>query len=292
VKMFALLAASILFLAQAYGAELETTIADLEEGDRRDDYVLVKAEAEGKALWAEGRDRDLIAAFRIAAANGQTVKLTYNRSDRVIYGAELLELPTNAVMERGFANVPNPLDPAFQFTVIPDLATAQALWQSLDGRTKHNSQCYNRAHGWAYDMFSRRGIKSGKAFIFFTSKYIRQHDYEWWFHVAPYVMVQTENMSLEHVLDRKFSRGPRNLRAWTNIFMYNDALCPEVTKYSDYRRNQQAEWCYLIKTSMFFRSPRDIENLEKLGTMRTEFSIPQVRASRRQAFSNWRQYNP
>ncbi len=290
--MFALLTASLMLLTHVYAASLETTIVEVEDADRREDYVLVKAEAEGKALWAQARDRQLLAALRIAAVNGQTVRLRYNSADRVVYAAELLELPENAVIERRFADVPNPLDPAFQFTVIPDLAQAQTLWQWLDNRTKHNSQCYNRAHGWAYDMFSKRGIHSGKVFIFFTSKYIREKDYEWWFHVAPYVMVQTENMSVEHVLDRSYSRGPRDMRTWTNIFMYNDALCPQVTKYSDYRRNQQTEWCYLIKTSMYFRSPRDIENLEKLGTMRTEFSIPQVRASRRQAFSNWRRYNP
>jgi hypothetical protein len=43
---------------------------------------------------------------------------------------------------------------------------------------------------------------------------------------------------------------------------------------------------------MYFRSPSDIERLETEGRNLVEFDLAGVRDARREAFRNWRDYNP
>ncbi len=290
MKNFALLAFSVALLSyQAHARSIETTIVEVETTE---DGVLVKAEAEGRALWADPADSALVDALSIAAEGGQTVKLDYDSVTKNIRGAVLLNVEPLAKTPARKNVVTTTPDPAFQFTVFNSFAEAQLRFNGMDTNYRNKSQCYNRAHAWSYDMAVRHGVNSGKVFIFFTSKYIRAYRYEWWFHVAPYVMVNVNGVPVEHVLDRRYTKGPREMRTWTDVFMHNNAFCPQVYKYSDYRKNQQAQSCYLIKTSMYFRSPRNIEHLEKLGTNLTEFAPGSVRAARREAFHNWRRYNP
>lgn len=161
-------------------------------------------------------------------------------------------------------------------------SSASTMFRNMRRNYQNNSQCYNRAHIWAYEEFNRTGIKSMKLFLFFTSRYIRNYNYHWWFHVTP--MVYVDNSSNWKALDRRYTRGPLSIRAWTNVFMYNDAECPVVYKYSDYRDHQQSEHCYLIPTSMYFWQPRDILRQEQTGYEKTSFIKSEVNHAYWEAF--------
>src|SRR6478735_936580 len=55
----------------------------------------------------------------------------------------------------------------------------------LNDGDKGRSQCFKRAHMWAFDMWSQMGIQSEKLFIFWSKRYQILEEFDWWFHVAP-----------------------------------------------------------------------------------------------------------
>lgn len=276
-----------LFSLTSKASVLHTQIARVDASAAGED-VMVWAQEEGRVLWLDSRDEALREALKKAQHAQQTVALTYDQDGR-ISGAQLLAaLP----QEQKTSDVACDKIAEFVPSVLSSVEEAQSLFNSLDNNTKHNSQCYNRAYGWGYDMWRSRGVRSSKVFIFFTSKYIRQYKYKWWFHVAPFVMVATAEGAQEMVLDRKFSIGPKTMRAWTDYFMYNDAFCPIARRYSDYRQHQNEQYCFLMKASMYYRSPSDLELLETQGREELNWSEFELKQARKQAFNNWRSYYP
>lgn len=135
--------------------------------------------------------------------------------------------------------------------------------------TKSKSQCYNRAHVWSYEMrrFTEAGrrVQPGKIWLFFTRRYIRNYNYKWWFHIAPYTKLNGE----VKVMDRSYSRGPEGLQYWTNRFVASNQRCPIVSKYSQYRNYQNSSDCYVIKTSVHYWQPWQIENAENKNQAQT-----------------------
>ena len=277
-----------LFAVTAKASVLESRImaVDVVQGDPE---AIVMAEEEGRALRADARDDALIEALSAAAKSGQTLRFDFDAKNGFIKGV------MGVVLASGEKNLECSCDKnadTFSSTVLNSLDDAQTAFNSMDRNTKKSSQCFNRAHGWAYDLYRTRGISSNKVFIFFSRQYIKKYKYDWWFHVAPYVLVNVNGQAVEHVLDRSYTKGPREMRTWTNIFMYNDALCPVVTKYTDYRNHQNEQWCFLIKANMYYRSPMDLELLERDGRQETGWNMSEIRTARKQAFKNWRSYNP
>lgn len=137
---------------------------------------------------------------------------------------------------------------------------ATYYFNTMRTNTRNKSQCYNRALVWAYELWKNHGIVTTKNWMFFTRRYIREYRYHWWFHVTPITQVSGYGTV---ALDRKFMRSPTPIVPWKNFFMRNNAPCPLVTHYSSYRNNQEAAYCYWIRTNMYFWQPYHIENLER-----------------------------
>lgn len=169
---------------------------------------------------------------------------------------------------------PSVIDPEFAFTIF------ERMRKNYQG----NSQCYNRAHVWAWEEFQKSGLNSVKLFMFFTSRYIRNYRYKWWFHVTPMTYVSGGDIPEILTLDRRFSKTPLPLKAWTDIFIHSKRDCPIVSKYSDYRNNQYKEDCYLIPVSMYYWQPRDIDHFEKTGKEKTSFISSEVNWAYYEAF--------
>lgn len=139
------------------------------------------------------------------------------------------------------------------------------------------SQCYNRAHVWVYDWRVKRNLYSSKIWIYFTPKYIREFDFDWWFHVAPVVHVVIDNAVKERVMDIKYSKGPLKIKQWTDIFMKNLANCPVVSKYTDQADYPESGYCFLMKSSMYYYQPVDLDILEQQGIQKTRWVESEVR---------------
>lgn len=169
---------------------------------------------------------------------------------------------------------------SYEPTNLSSAAEASTIFARQNRRHQRDSQCYNRAHVWAYEEFNRTGLRSMKLFMFFTRSYIRKYRYKWWFHVTPMTYVNGVAMTM----DRTFMRGPAPIKTWTDNFIYSKRNCPIVTKYSQYRNNQETEHCYLHPATMYYWQPRDLERNETTGAEKTSFIKSEVNWAYYEAF--------
>lgn len=152
-------------------------------------------------------------------------------------------------------------------TPLASLEQASQLFNGFNLKVWSRSQCYQRAHIWAYDLWTLYGIRSMKNFLFFTRRYIREFNYKWWFHVAPLVLVGDQQI----LMDPTFTDEPLPLRKWSDEFMQNHVNCPVVNSYSDYEDHQEAEYCYIQQVPMYYYQPLDVEALDKNGVQVNTF---------------------
>ncbi len=174
--------------------------------------------------------------------------------------------------------VPEPI--TYDPTNLGSQEEASTIFRRMNRNHQRSSQCYNRAHIWAYEEFRRSSFHSVKLFMFFTRSYIRKYRYKWWFHVTPLTYVNGTAMTL----DRTFMRWPVGIKTWTDNFIYSKRTCPIISRYSDYRNNQEAEHCYLHPASMYFWQPRDLERMEQTGYQKTQFIKSEINWAYREAF--------
>ena len=174
-------------------------------------------------------------------------------------------------------------DYTYKPSILKSMNQAQDLFDQAPYKKKE-SQCYNKAHIWTYEWRIKNNVYSSKIWIFFTPKYIREYDFEWWFHVAPYVHVVIGDSVKERVMDKKYTKGPIKINDWSNIFMRNSAKCPVVTKYTEHANYPESAYCFLMKSSMYYYQPVDLEKLEQEKTVRSRWLYPEVKHAYMEAF--------
>lgn len=176
---------------------------------------------------------------------------------------------------------------AYTPTVIPNPDLALKIYKDMNRKYNQESQCYNRAHVWSWEMYQKYRVRSNKTFVFFTPKYIRRYNFEWWFHVAPSVLVQEGASIVQRVMDYRYTKKPLTTKEWTDVFMHNNADCPLIEKYTDYeytRSNSDAPWCMVLQVPMYYYQPLDLEALAKKGKIRQFWEEWEVGNAYREAF--------
>lgn len=248
------------------GTDLVARIHDIDLGNQgEEDLVLL---TNGKVLRLPHGPLKSFIDLQAAKESESRIRLTFN-DERIIEEVELISSESPSF-------TPELTDENYSPTIIPDMNTARQYFQ--EGRYKSKeSQCFNRAHVWAYEWFTKHQLLSNKTWIFFTRKYIRKFAFEWWFHVAPSVVVMENEQPRHKVMDIKYGRQPLDLKRWTDIFMRNDAVCPMVKTYSDYANYPETGWCYTMRTSMFYYQPFDVEVLETWGTSKANWIEPEIK---------------
>jgi hypothetical protein len=172
----------------------------------------------------------------------------------------------------------------YQPTVLNSLTDAFFVLKTMRRDWQYSSQCYNRAHIWAFEAFELSKLKSIKLFMFFTSKYIREYRFKWWFHVSPMTYVRSHDQIRPVVLDRKFSAKPLSPKSWSDLFIYSGKECPVIKRYSEYENHQRSEDCYHIPVSMYFWQPRDIKKFEESGYQKESFFKSEIDWAYEEAF--------
>lgn len=172
----------------------------------------------------------------------------------------------------------------FNPSILKNMDQARSFFYDARSNAKQESQCFNRAHVWSYEWRTKRNLYSSKAWLFFTRKFIRKYKFEWWFHVAPMVHVVIDNQVKERVMDIKYARGPLKLKQWTDIFMRDSADCPVVEKYTDHANYPESGSCFLMKTSMYYYQPVDLEQYELTGIGKNRWLEPEVKHAFLDAF--------
>lgn len=153
----------------------------------------------------------------------------------------------------------------------------------LNDGDKSRSQCFKRAHMWSYDMWSKSGINSQKLFIFWSKRYQILEEFDWWFHVAPMVVVNGE----EYVMDGTFMKKPIPVLEWRNYFMKTDKItCPVVDTFQEIEAQHWTRLCFLMKVPMYHLSPLDIQFRDLQGIERNHWVLEELQDARK-AFKGW-----
>lgn len=272
--LFAAVVLQMLFL-NAFSATVTSRIHSIDKG-KNGQPDLIMFENGHTAFMNSAKTKSLLNEMKESLNRDETIRVKLDNKLNV------LSVETISSQGRYEESLPEPLasyDPS-----IVTIAAASSAFKNMRRDYQNNSQCYNRAHIWTYEEFKRTSMRSGKLFLFFTSKYIRNYRYKWWFHVTPFAYVGGSSQSSWLTMDRRYTAGLLSTKTWTDVFMHNNATCPVVYKYYDYRNHQKTQDCYLIPTSMYFWQPRDIERQERTGYVKTQYINSEINHSYWEAF--------
>lgn len=259
----------VFFLMFAFSAQaaqvIRTKIHDIDHG---------KSKREPNLLFLESGHVLKIGDEKIDLDRTKTWEFLFDKNHRLLEindAEDLNEYP----VEQKFQN--------YSPTIIKSNKTAKAyFWESRVSRGE--TQCYNRAHVWAYELWKNHQVKSQKIFLFFSRKYIRERNFGWWFHVAPLLVVDEWSGKSEKVIDPRYINAPRSISWWTGKFVAGDLNCPEIQKYSDYADYPFSQDCYVLKTPMYIYQPLDMEMQEVWGIEKSNFVKEDLQWAYKEAF--------
>lgn len=256
----------------------ETQIHDIDHGDLGEEtYVYLSNGQVVKLRTPDGKMLDELTAGRINRAWYRVVI----DENRFIETISFLEdaAETKLTSDKALFHE----DVNYNPSIIDSLEAAKKIFKDSQYNPKE-SQCYNRAHVWAYEWRKKHNLYTSKAWLFFSRKYIRKYKFEWWFHVAPMLHVVEDGVVKEKVADIKYAKVPMKLKQWTDIFLRNDADCPVVNTYSDQANYPESAWCFVMKSSMYYYQPIDLELQEKTGVIRDRWYEQDLKNAYLEAF--------
>ena len=247
------------------------------EIDSQDEEALIKFDS-GEVAFVNTSNKQMIDELRIAKEKNRNLLVEID-DRRTIQSFK----KSKRIMDRPMEKIQYP-STEFTPSVMSTMNEVRDIFKVMRRDWQYYSQCYNRAHIWAYEAYEDFKLNSMKLFMFFTSSYIREYRYEWWFHVSPMTFLQDGSKKVPFILDRRFSKKPLGRKSWSDLFIYSKRECPVINSYSYYENNQQSEHCYHIPVSMYFWQPRDIERYEQNGVENKAFLKPELRWAYREAF--------
>ncbi len=279
-----LLVIAMLFSLGVQAGEIFTTVfnvLDVKDPDKK--ALLVLSGVDGKVYRSTNTKEN---AEALKALVGQVVKLTFATEGNKNYIVDIRAVSRNEIDETVYD-----LN-HFQYSELRKFAptSLQSYEEAihvfnnmLNDGDKNRSQCFKRAHMWAFDMWSKLGITSQKIFMFYTARYQIVDEFDWWFHVAPLVTAG----GIDYVMDGTFMKKPVTVKEWTDYFLKTSRInCPAITHYSQYEDHQWTKLCYTMKTPMYFLRPLDMEMRDKKGVQRNHWVLPELQDAR-QAFKGW-----
>lgn len=270
----------VLNLAQA--ESIHTTVFNVFESQKTE-RILILSGADGRIYKTFKNEENL---RRMKSYIGKVVRLEFstNGKEAILTNIQLanpneIDIKTMDLNHFRFNELRQ-----FAPTDLQSVEEANDIFKNmLNDGDKRFSECFKRAHMWAYDMWSTLGIRSEKIFIFFTKRYAILEEFEWWFHVAPLVSVAGE----DYVLDGTFMSKPVPLKEWKDYFIKSSEItCPMIDRYQEFEEHQWSRLCYLMKVPMYFLSPLNIQNRDKRGVDRNHWVLEELQDARK-SFKKW-----
>lgn len=272
-----LMALSLPLLADT---KITTQIYDIDHGQTENDEILVLLTS-GHVAKINPHEKGLMGLTTEAKSKDIWYEVTLD-DDRYITNLKTSANPGGTFNKEYFRSLSGEKD-NYVPTTIADMDTAKKYFR--EGRhSPKDSQCFNRALIWSYEWWKNHSLRSNKLLIYFTRNYIRRYNFEWWFHIAPYVHVMENGKVVERVMDVKYGRGPMEFRKWTNLFMRNDAECNVIQKYSEYADYPYSGECYLQRTNMYTYQPADLQMMEAWGYKKDNFVYEELKGAYLEAF--------
>jgi hypothetical protein len=301
---------------------LRTRIQAVSPGAEESSPYQVLAIQDGRIYDAPVTSPELIEKLRLAAQEKKVMDLTL--ADDTVTVLDAFESPREAIAQyvdefleaemaavaqaSGDAEVEKllfPLPVGYEPTILASRAEADALYRTLFRDTAGNSQCFQRASYWAFNLQLYQGVRSMKAFLFFSNAYRHLDpdkpemyyrlgyrpardgapDHRWWFHVAPMVYVKEADWAepAEFVLDAGFPsviQSPLLMKPWTDVFVDTRKYCPVIDNFSVWQADED-EWirdrkqykrtlrgrehCWVRVVSMYHHQPSDVQTADQTG---------------------------
>lgn len=258
--------------------EISSQIYDIDVAKGNQDITLVLLDTGQVAKIPAGKS-DILKRLLDSKNKDQIYNFTLDE-DRFI--VEVEEAPTTEL-----SSVPEMNKTSEKFTYIPTTIASMDVAKKYFKEARYNpkdSQCFNRAMVWTYEWWLKHSLKSNKILIYFSRTYIRRYNFEWWFHIAPYVHVMDQGKVVERVMDVKYGRGPIEFRRWTNLFVNKDHECPVITKFSDYADYPYTGECFIQRTNMYTYQPADLQMLEAWNYTKDKFLMTEVKQAYLEAY--------
>lgn len=258
--------------------KISTSIYDIDfaSGNQQETLILLSS---GQVAKVPAGKSQILEGLIEGKHNRQAYSFTLD-ADRYIIDASPIANDTRPDFSNQFIFQEN-------FTYIPTTIASMDVAKRYFREARYNpkdSQCFNRAMVWTYEWWRKHSLKSNKLLIYFTRTYIRRYNFEWWFHIAPYVHILDQGKVVERVMDIKYSSRPLEFRTWTNIFMNRDPECMVVTKFSDYADHPYTGDCYIQRTNMYTYQPADLQMEEAWNYTKDKFIMKEVRQAYLEAF--------
>jgi hypothetical protein len=274
----------VLFLSllslSSFAFQLTTKVSEIEFFAPGYDHSLVFLST-GLVAKVPSAKSELLLQLQSAHKEQSLLFVTMN-DDREITSIKVLENSEDSLSEE---------EKGFSASLVPNdtptlLRSSKEAWDLFRyARSKHKeSQCYNRAHIWSYEWQTDKNINTAKMFLFFSVKYIRENNFHWWFHVAPYAHVAIGTEIKERILDKKFMPGPSTLRSWIDRFMEDGTRCRTIKAYSEYANYPESGLCYIMRTNMYTYRPLDLELSELKGMTKTYWVPTELHLAYEEAF--------
>lgn len=274
-----------LIVRSSYGFEILTHVNKIDISEKAFEPSLIFL-ASGHVLKLYPSQNELLQLLQSAKQERDLLKFTSNEEREITNIAYInpqrsqTPLVINRLEKSMVEEIPNVEEKP---TVLKTLNHVRELFKYARINNKE-SQCFNRAHVWSYEWKADKNINTAKMFIFFSVKYIREHNFHWWFHVAPYSHVVIGNKIKERILDKKYLPGPSTLRQWIDRFMENGTKCRTVKLYSDYANYPESGECYLMRSNMYTYWPHDLEKQELDGTIKYNWVPEELHIAYSEAF--------
>lgn len=269
----------VCFISKAFGqTEIKTQIQDIDYGNGKEEPLIFLTS--GQVVTFALSNRRLLEELKKGLANRNWFVFKINTNRELTAIREVSAPVAPAIdFQKSFQT-----DAPYVPSVLENTEQAMAIFQ--EARTDHKSfsQCYNRAHIWTYEWRTKRNLYSSKAWLFFTRKFIRKYKFDWWFHVAPMFHVTEDGKVKQRMMDKKYSKAPLTIKQWTDIFVRDNADCPVVEKYSDHADYPESGSCFLMKSSMYYYQPVDLEEQEFSGLLKQRWVETEVRHAYEEAF--------
>ncbi|MCM2351352.1 MAG: protein-glutamine glutaminase family protein [Bacteriovoracaceae bacterium] len=258
--------------------QVSTQIHDIDMGSANEEPLIFLTT--GQVVTLKKLDKGRLDSLREGMKKKSWFKISLNHKKQITH-IELIEAPYSSpplLLKRLYG--------AQKFTpsILKDLNQARSFFNEARSNARQVSECYNRAHVWTYEWRINHHLYSSKVWLFFTRRFIRKYKFDWWFHVAPMVHVIVNGEVKERILDIKYAKGPTKLKIWTDIFLRDRADCPVVKKYSDQANHPESGSCFVMKSSMYYYQPVDLEQLELTGIERNLWSEAEVKNAYLDAF--------
>lgn len=257
---------------------VSTQIHDIDMGQVGEEPLIFLTS--GQVVTYPLSNKALMDKFREAILKKTWFEFTINNERQITDFKEIASPPRPVIFKSMSLQNEAPYSPS----ILKDMDVARSFFYEARKTQKLESQCFNRAHVWSYEWRKKHNLYSSKVWLFFTRRFIRKYQFEWWFHVAPTVHVIVDGAVRERVMDIKYSQGPRKLKQWTDTFMRDNANCPVVEKYSDHANYPESGSCFVMKSSMYYYQPVDLEQLELTNIGKSSWVEAEVRNAYLEAF--------